>query len=144
MLMVWRFLYTLENIIENERIDIGLSELNHLYNLVSNGSHRFPFKHKPQKPHPLLKVTKNDTNWRNQFFFNLDPVVRTFPPRIKDSQEISSTSYTMSSAAKSSKSASRFGVSDIQDIVSPRSIKKELSASQSIPESKGMSNRGKT
>ncbi|MFS8011846.1 hypothetical protein Hanom_Chr14g01313821 [Helianthus anomalus] len=65
---------------------------------------------------------------------NLDPAVRTFPPRIKDSQEISSTSYTMSS---------KFGFSDIQDIVSPRSIKKELAASQSIPESKGMSTRGK-
>ncbi|MFS7977896.1 hypothetical protein Hanom_Chr10g00909361 [Helianthus anomalus] len=45
----------------------------------------------------------------------------------------------MSSAARSSKSASKFGVSDIQDIVSPRSMKKELAASQSIPESKGMS-----
>ncbi|KAM0008609.1 hypothetical protein Hdeb2414_s0109g00797551 [Helianthus debilis subsp. tardiflorus] len=46
-------------------------------------------------------------------------------------------------AAKSSKSASRFDVSDIQDIVSPRSIKKELAASQSMPESKGMSTRAK-
>ncbi|MFS7922019.1 hypothetical protein Hanom_Chr03g00243701 [Helianthus anomalus] len=40
-----------------------------MYNLVSHGSHRFLFKHKPQKPHPFLKVTKNDTHWRNQFFF---------------------------------------------------------------------------
>ncbi|MFS7922022.1 hypothetical protein Hanom_Chr03g00243731 [Helianthus anomalus] len=49
----------------------------------------------------------------------------------------------MSSAAKTSKSASKFGVSNIQDIVSPRSTKKELVASQSIPESKGMSTRAK-
>ncbi|KAF5755296.1 hypothetical protein HanRHA438_Chr17g0811061 [Helianthus annuus] len=76
-------------------------------------------------------------------FWNLDPSVRTFQPRIKDSQEVSSTSYTMSSAAKSSKSASKFGVSDIQDIVSPRFIKKELASSQSIPESKGMRTRAK-
>ncbi|KAJ0448171.1 hypothetical protein HanRHA438_Chr17g0821671 [Helianthus annuus] len=76
-------------------------------------------------------------------FWNLDPAVRTFQTRIKDSQEVSSTSYTMLSAAKSSKSASKFGVSDIQDIVSPRSIKKELAASQSIPEGKGMSTRAK-
>ncbi|KAJ0814446.1 hypothetical protein HanPSC8_Chr17g0785811 [Helianthus annuus] len=46
-------------------------------------------------------------------------------------------------AVKSSKSASKFGVSDIQDIVSPRSIKKELAASQSMPESKGISTRAK-
>ncbi|KAJ0501006.1 hypothetical protein HanHA300_Chr11g0395821 [Helianthus annuus] len=76
-------------------------------------------------------------------FWNLDPAIRTFQPRIKDSQEVSSTSYTMSITTKSSKSASKFGVSDIQDIVSPRSIKKELAASQSIPESKGMSTRAK-
>ncbi|KAJ0800719.1 hypothetical protein HanPI659440_Chr03g0106821 [Helianthus annuus] len=69
MPMVWRVLYTLEHIIENEGIDIGLSELIRLYNLVSHGSHRFLLKHKHQKPHPLLKVTKNDSNWRNQFFF---------------------------------------------------------------------------
>ncbi|MFS7929695.1 hypothetical protein Hanom_Chr04g00335571 [Helianthus anomalus] len=69
MPMVWRVLYTLEHFIENEGIDIGLSELSRLYNLGSNGSHRFLFKHKPQKPHPLLKVTKNDSNWRSQFFF---------------------------------------------------------------------------
>ncbi|KAJ0788584.1 hypothetical protein HanPI659440_Chr05g0193411 [Helianthus annuus] len=67
--------------------------------------------------------------------------MRAFTPRIKDSQEVSSTSYTMSSTAKSSKSASKFGVSDIQDIASPGSIKKELAARQSIPESKGMSTR---
>ncbi|MFS7977894.1 hypothetical protein Hanom_Chr10g00909341 [Helianthus anomalus] len=45
--------------------------------------------------------------------------------------------------AKSSKFASKFGVNDIQDIVSPRSIKKELAASQSIPKSKGMITRAK-
>ncbi|MFS7993170.1 hypothetical protein Hanom_Chr12g01090911 [Helianthus anomalus] len=163
MPMLWRVLYTLEHIIENKGIDIGLSKLSHMYNLVNHESHRFLFKHKPQKTHPLLKVTKNDTHWRNQFFFvrrdsipngislpkkwntqaislshkqdspvtaervsafwNLDPAIRTFPPRIKDSQEISSTSYTMS--------------------ISPRSIKKELDASQSMPERKGMSTRAK-
>ncbi|KAJ0576460.1 hypothetical protein HanIR_Chr05g0224691 [Helianthus annuus] len=69
MPMLWRVLFTLEQIIEHEGINIGLSELSHMYNMVSHGSHRFLFKHKPQKPHPLLKVTKNDTHWRNQFFF---------------------------------------------------------------------------
>ncbi|KAJ0433918.1 hypothetical protein HanPSC8_Chr17g0774491 [Helianthus annuus] len=49
----------------------------------------------------------------------------------------------MSSAAKSSKSTSRFSVANLQDIASPRSIKKELAASQSNPESKGMSTRVK-
>ncbi|MFS7956031.1 hypothetical protein Hanom_Chr07g00649781 [Helianthus anomalus] len=168
MPMVWRVLYTLEHIVEHE---------------VSHGSHRFLFKSKPQQPPPILKTTKNDTNWRNQFFFvrrdsipngshlpkkwnidaitlshiqespvtkerieafwKLDPAIRTFPPRSKDPEEIPSTSHTMSSASKSSMSASRFSVADLQDIVSPRSIKKELAASQSNPEPKGMSTRGK-
>ncbi|KAJ0753830.1 hypothetical protein HanPI659440_Chr09g0340181 [Helianthus annuus] len=52
MPMVWRILYTLEHIIEHEGIDIDLSELSRLYNLVSHGSHRFLFKHKPQNPIP--------------------------------------------------------------------------------------------
>ncbi|MFS7975979.1 hypothetical protein Hanom_Chr10g00887051 [Helianthus anomalus] len=47
--------------------------------------------------------------------------------------------YVFVGVAKSSKSASRFGVSYIQDIVSPKSIKKELATGQSIPEGKGMS-----
>ncbi|KAJ0441585.1 hypothetical protein HanIR_Chr16g0799481 [Helianthus annuus] len=183
MPMLWRVLYTLEHIIAKESIDLGLTKLNHLYNLVSHGSYRYLFKAKPQHPHPLLKVTKNDTNWKNQFFFvrrdsipngnhlpkkwnlkaaslssltdrpatpervaafwDLDSSIGTYQPRIKDSEEASSTSYTMSSAAKSSKSTSKFGVSDIQGIVSPKSIKKELAAGQSIPEVKGVSTRTK-
>ncbi|KAJ0611891.1 hypothetical protein HanHA300_Chr01g0020961 [Helianthus annuus] len=69
MPMVWKVLYTLENIIEQEGKNIGLSELSQLYNLVSRGSHRFLFKHKPCQAHPILKTTKNDSNWINQFFF---------------------------------------------------------------------------
>ncbi|KAM0057701.1 hypothetical protein Hdeb2414_s0005g00161441 [Helianthus debilis subsp. tardiflorus] len=69
MPMMWRVLYTLENIIEQEDVDIGMSELSQLYNLVSHGSHCFLFKHKPGQPHPILKTTKNDTHWRNQFLF---------------------------------------------------------------------------
>ncbi|KAJ0785793.1 hypothetical protein HanOQP8_Chr02g0047371 [Helianthus annuus] len=69
MSMVWRVLYTLEHIVEHEVIDIGLSELSRLYNLVSHGSHHYLFKSKPQQPHPIFKTTKNDTNWRNQSFF---------------------------------------------------------------------------
>ncbi|MFS7976274.1 hypothetical protein Hanom_Chr10g00890551 [Helianthus anomalus] len=46
-------------------------------------------------------------------------------------------------AAKSSKSASRFSVGDLQEYVSPRPIKKELPTSQSIPETKGVSTMGK-
>ncbi|KAJ0957340.1 hypothetical protein HanPSC8_Chr01g0026111 [Helianthus annuus] len=183
MPMVWRVLYTLEHIVEQEGIDIGLSELSQLYNLVSHGSHRFLFKSKPQQAYPILKTTKNDSNWRNQFlfvrrdsipngshlpkkwithaisfshiqeypvtreritaFWKLDPAIRTFQAKAKDSQEIFSGSYTMSSAAKSSKSASRLSVGGIQEYVSPRSIKKELAASQSIPETKGICTRGK-
>ncbi|KAM0057949.1 hypothetical protein Hdeb2414_s0005g00164471 [Helianthus debilis subsp. tardiflorus] len=83
------------------------------------------------------------TEERITAFWKLDPAIRTYQPKAKDSQEFSSSSYTMSSAAKSSKSASRSSVGDIQDIVSPWSFKKELAASQSIPEVKGMNTRGK-
>ncbi|MFS7927234.1 hypothetical protein Hanom_Chr04g00306591 [Helianthus anomalus] len=69
MPMMWRVLYTLENIIKQEGVEIGVSELSRLYNIVSHGSYRFLFKHKPGQPHPILKTTKNDTHWRNQFFF---------------------------------------------------------------------------
>ncbi|MFS7937164.1 hypothetical protein Hanom_Chr05g00424381 [Helianthus anomalus] len=161
MQMVWRVLYTLEHIIEQEDIYIGMCELSQLYNLVSHGSYRYLFKSKPQKSHPILKTTKNDTNWRNQFFFvrrdsipngnqlpkkslvtkerveafwKLDPAIRTYPPKSKDLEDISSISYTMSS---------KFSLTDHQDIASPKSLKKELAASQSNPEPKGMSTRGK-
>ncbi|MFS7939231.1 hypothetical protein Hanom_Chr05g00449241 [Helianthus anomalus] len=73
-------LHTLENIIEQEGIEIGMSELTELYNLMSYGSHRFLFKHKPGDPHPILKTTKNDTHWKNCFFF----VRRDFIPDGKD------------------------------------------------------------
>ncbi|MFS8016780.1 hypothetical protein Hanom_Chr15g01372621 [Helianthus anomalus] len=69
MPMVWIVLYTLEHIVEQEGVNICLSELSQLYNLVSHGSHHFLFKSKPQQTHPILKTTKNDSNWRNQFFF---------------------------------------------------------------------------
>ncbi|KAM0044411.1 hypothetical protein Hdeb2414_s0010g00352921 [Helianthus debilis subsp. tardiflorus] len=69
MPMMWRVFYTLENIIEQEGVDIGMSESTQLYNLVNHGSHRFLFKHKPGQAHPILKTTKNDSHWRNQFFF---------------------------------------------------------------------------
>ncbi|MFS7914342.1 hypothetical protein Hanom_Chr02g00152261 [Helianthus anomalus] len=62
MPMLWRVLYTLEQIIKDEGLDFNLSELAYLYNLVSHDSHRFVFKAKPQQPLPLLKTTKNDTN----------------------------------------------------------------------------------
>ncbi|KAJ0765331.1 hypothetical protein HanPI659440_Chr08g0302211 [Helianthus annuus] len=49
----------------------------------------------------------------------------------------------MSSAGKSSKSTSRFSVSDLDAFAFSKSIKKELAASPSIPNPKGMSMRGK-
>ncbi|KAF5785996.1 hypothetical protein HanRHA438_Chr10g0447531 [Helianthus annuus] len=69
MPMLWRVLYTLKQIIRDEGLDFNLSELSRLYNLVSHGSQIFLFKAKPQQLPPLLKTTKNDVCWRNQFFF---------------------------------------------------------------------------
>ncbi|MFS7919915.1 hypothetical protein Hanom_Chr03g00218221 [Helianthus anomalus] len=80
MPMMRRVLYTIENIIEQKGIEIGMSELAELYNLVSHGSHRFLFKHNPGQPHLILKTTKNDTHCKNCFFF----VRRNFIPDGKD------------------------------------------------------------
>ncbi|KAJ0874580.1 hypothetical protein HanPSC8_Chr11g0465941 [Helianthus annuus] len=69
MPMIWRVLYTLERIIEQEGIDIGMAELGELYDLTTFGSHRYLFKRRPGEEHPIFKATKNDTNWKRRFFF---------------------------------------------------------------------------
>ncbi|KAM0064633.1 hypothetical protein Hdeb2414_s0003g00105311 [Helianthus debilis subsp. tardiflorus] len=69
------------------------------------------------------------TKERIAAFGKLDPDVITFQAKTKDSQEISSGSYTMSS--------------DLNEFASSRSIKKELAASPSIPNPKDMSTRRK-
>ncbi|MFS7904268.1 hypothetical protein Hanom_Chr01g00034131 [Helianthus anomalus] len=69
MPMLWGVLYSLEQIISDQGLDFNLSELSHLYATVSHGSHQFLFKAKPHQPLPIFKTTKNDTSWKNQFFF---------------------------------------------------------------------------
>ncbi|KAF5778833.1 hypothetical protein HanXRQr2_Chr12g0552221 [Helianthus annuus] len=69
MPMIWRVLYTFERIIEHEGIDLGMAELAELYDLTTFGSHRYLLKRKAGEDHPVLKVTKNDTNWKRRFFF---------------------------------------------------------------------------
>ncbi|KAJ0476986.1 hypothetical protein HanHA300_Chr13g0483371 [Helianthus annuus] len=69
MPMIWRVLCTLERIIEQEGIDLGMSELAELYDLTTFGSCRFLLKRKAGEDHPVFKVTKNDTNWKRRFFF---------------------------------------------------------------------------
>ncbi|KAJ0902084.1 hypothetical protein HanPSC8_Chr08g0332841 [Helianthus annuus] len=69
MPMIWRVLYTFERIIEQEGIDLGMAELAALYDLTTFGSHRYLLKRKAGEDHPVLKVTKNDTNWKRRFFF---------------------------------------------------------------------------
>ncbi|KAJ0943801.1 hypothetical protein HanPSC8_Chr03g0108941 [Helianthus annuus] len=69
MPMIWRVLYTLERIIEQEGIDLGMSELGEMYDLTTFGSHRYLFKRKAGEEHPIFKATKNDTNWKRRFFF---------------------------------------------------------------------------
>ena len=67
--MIWRVLYTLERIIEQEGIDLGMAELAEMYDLTTFGSCRYLLKRKAGEDHPVLKVTKNDTNWKRRFFF---------------------------------------------------------------------------
>ncbi|KAJ0943029.1 hypothetical protein HanPSC8_Chr03g0099151 [Helianthus annuus] len=69
MPMIWRVLYTFERIIEQKGIDLGMTELAELYDLTTFGSYRYLLKRKAGEDHPVLKVTKNDTNWKRRFFF---------------------------------------------------------------------------
>ena len=69
MPMIWRVLCTLERIIEQEGIDLGMPELAELYDLTTFGSCRYLLKRKAGEDHPVFKVTKNDTNWKRRFFF---------------------------------------------------------------------------
>ncbi|KAJ0892715.1 hypothetical protein HanPSC8_Chr09g0369261 [Helianthus annuus] len=173
MPMIWRVLYTLERIIEQEGIDLGMAELAEMYDLTTFGSHRYLFKRKAGEEHPVLKVTKNDMNWKRRFFFvrrdtipdgkdlpkkwathaisvshlkltpaakerllafkKLDPEVRTFKVTTQDSQEVSSASVTMSSAGKSSKSASKFGIDDLTIVKSSRRKTPAASPTASAP-----------
>ncbi|KAJ0819750.1 hypothetical protein HanPSC8_Chr16g0699661 [Helianthus annuus] len=76
-------------------------------------------------------------------FKKLDPEVRSFQVTIQDSQEVSSASATMSSAGKSArsvKSASKFGISDLANVTSSK--KKAPAASPSVSAPKA-SIRGK-
>ncbi|KAJ0681769.1 hypothetical protein HanPI659440_Chr16g0639811 [Helianthus annuus] len=171
MPMIWRVLYTLERIIEQEGIDLGMAELPEMYDLTTFGSCRYLFKQKAGEDHPVLKVTKNDTNWKRRFFFvrrdtipngkdlpkewathgriedpgritirlrvlafkKLDPETRSFQVAIQDSQEVSSASATMSSAGKSVKSASKFGIDDLANVKSTRKKTPAASPSASAP-----------
>ena len=69
--MIWRTLFTIEEIIRKEGIKFTVAELSHLYNLVTHGSSRFLLKSKPHQALPILKATQNDHSWRNQFVFVL-------------------------------------------------------------------------
>ncbi|KAF5759010.1 hypothetical protein HanXRQr2_Chr16g0736041 [Helianthus annuus] len=173
MPMIWRVLYTFERIIEQEGIDLGMAELAELYDLTTFGSYRYLLKRKAGEDHPVLKVTKNDTNWKRRFFFvrrdtipngkdlpkewathaisiahlkltpaarervlafkKLDPETRSFQVTIQDSQEVSSASATMSSAGKSTKSASKFGIDELATVKSSRKKTSVASPSASAP-----------
>ncbi|KAJ0561078.1 hypothetical protein HanHA300_Chr06g0218761 [Helianthus annuus] len=137
MPMLWRVLYTFERLIRYEGLSFGLSELANLYNLVSHVSPRILFKAKPQNPLPLLKTTKIDTNWRNQFFFIMRdtiPLGNTLPKK-----------WVLKGAQKSSsKSVSKFDLGNIDSLISPRSLKKELARGPSTTEPKTVGTRSKT
>ncbi|KAJ0588023.1 hypothetical protein HanIR_Chr04g0169831 [Helianthus annuus] len=69
-------------------------------------------------------------------FKKLNPEVRSFQVSVQDSQEVSSASATMSSAgksAKSVKSASKFGISDLANVKSSRKKAPAASPSASAP-----------
>ncbi|MFS8007333.1 hypothetical protein Hanom_Chr14g01259801 [Helianthus anomalus] len=81
------------------------------------------------------------TEERITAFWSLDPAIRSLQAITKDSREVSSGSVTMSSAGKSSKSASRFSVSDLSN-VGPRSAKQKTAASPSTIVPKPVTSKG--
>ncbi|KAJ0479817.1 hypothetical protein HanIR_Chr13g0624431 [Helianthus annuus] len=66
-------------------------------------------------------------------FKKLNPEVRSFQVTVQDSQEVSSTSATMSSVGKSAKSASKFGIDDLTNVKSSRRKTSAASPSASAP-----------
>ncbi|MFS7930600.1 hypothetical protein Hanom_Chr04g00346161 [Helianthus anomalus] len=163
MPMLWRVLYTLEQSISDERLGFNLYEFSHMYAIVSHGSHWSRFKSKPHQPLLILKTTKTTPQGRtmNNFaflaelpsteeriaaFLALDSTIRTFKIKAKDLEETTSTSFTMSICAPRSprKSTSKLDLGDIDNMITPHSIKKELAKGQSQPEPKTMTTRAKT
>ncbi|KAJ0626412.1 hypothetical protein HanHA89_Chr01g0012871 [Helianthus annuus] len=66
-------------------------------------------------------------------FKKLDPDIRSFQIAIQDSQEVSSASATMSSAGKSVKSASKFGIDELANVKPSRKKTPAASPSASAP-----------
>ncbi|KAJ0885313.1 hypothetical protein HanPSC8_Chr10g0443891 [Helianthus annuus] len=66
-------------------------------------------------------------------FKKLDPETRTFQVATQDSQEVSSASVTISSAGKSAKSASKFGIDDLANVKSTRKKTPAASPTASAP-----------
>ncbi|KAJ0870541.1 hypothetical protein HanRHA438_Chr11g0501661 [Helianthus annuus] len=66
-------------------------------------------------------------------FKKLDPETRTFQVATQDSQEVASASVMMSSAGKSSKSASKFGIDDLANVKYARKKTPAASPTASAP-----------
>jgi hypothetical protein len=69
MPMVWRTLFTIEEILVQEEIKLNTSDLSVMYQLTTHGSNRFILKSRSGQSCPVLKTTQNDYGWKNQFFF---------------------------------------------------------------------------
>ncbi|MFS7936128.1 hypothetical protein Hanom_Chr05g00411791 [Helianthus anomalus] len=108
----------------------------HLISLVTRDSSRFLFKAKPHQPLPILKTTQNDSTQKNQFFF-----VRrdSIPMGI-----VCVKKWILKVAQRSaSKFSPKFGLDDIDSMLFPRSIKKELTKGQSLPKPRVATTRAK-
>ncbi|KAJ0916806.1 hypothetical protein HanPSC8_Chr06g0266111 [Helianthus annuus] len=138
MPMIWRVLYTFERIIEQEGIDLGMAELAELYDLL-RWFHRYLLKRKAGEDHPIFKVTKNDTNWKRRFFFvkrDSIPDGKDLPKewathgRVEDPRRIT---ISAGKSARSVKSASIFGISDLANVTSSKKKAPAASPSASAP-----------
>ncbi|MFS7978659.1 hypothetical protein Hanom_Chr10g00918051 [Helianthus anomalus] len=151
MPILWRALFTFEEVIRREGLQFDVPELAYVYTLVTHGSNRVLFKSKPHQPIAILKTTKNDSSWKNQFFFikrdsllegdtlpvwwiskDLDPIDRAFKVRIHDPTEdnqISST-HSMSSIQKSTPKSSAFALDDFNSMIISKATRRTVPATK--------------
>jgi hypothetical protein len=69
MPVVWRILYVLNHLVEDHSLDIRNFDLATLYNLRTHNSSRFVLQLIRKDVYPVLKATKNEDSWKNNFFF---------------------------------------------------------------------------
>ncbi|KAD3338112.1 hypothetical protein E3N88_33633 [Mikania micrantha] len=69
MPMGWRLLHTLDQLNHHFGLDIGIPEISLMYQLRTHGSSRFVLQRRSGAPILVSRITFNEDEWRNRFFF---------------------------------------------------------------------------